>query len=277
MSVQPAAVHPAPHFSVQLDGRPADAKDLHPIAFAGFAHFTALQVRAGRAKGMDLHLHRLKAASLALFGQALVDEEILSHLRAALAEGPGDVSLTATVFARSGEFAAPDPGAGLSVLVRTGPPSLGPAGPLALAAFSHERALPHVKQVGEVMKTVCLHRALAAGFDDAAFVDAEGRLSEATIWNLAFWDGETVVWPEAAILDGVTRQIVARQLQRLGFSQRNAPVALRDLSGLSGAAVMNSWTPGVAVSRIQSAPLHDSQRLVALLHQAYEAEPSLPL
>ncbi|WP_344838216.1 aminotransferase class IV [Nonomuraea dietziae] len=46
-------------------------------------------------------------------------------------------------------------------------------------------------------KTYFLRQAVAQGFDDAAFVDRQGRLSEATIWNLAFWDGAAVVWPEA--------------------------------------------------------------------------------
>ncbi len=73
------------------------------------------------------------------------------------------------------------------MLVRTGPPSSGPAGPLALTAVAYERVLPGVKHVGEVAKTYFLREAVGQGFDDAAFVDRRGRLVEATIWNLAFW------------------------------------------------------------------------------------------
>lgn len=36
---------------------------------------------------------------------------------------------------------------------------------------------------------------------------------------------------------------------------------------------MNSWTPGVAAHRIGSVPVPDAPSFVALLHQAYEAEP----
>lgn len=50
-----------------------------------------------------------------------------------------------------------------------------------------------MKHIGEVAKTYLLRQAVAQGFDDAAFVDRRGRLSEATIWNLAFWDGAAVV------------------------------------------------------------------------------------
>ncbi|CAM3761241.1 aminotransferase class IV [Kibdelosporangium persicum] len=78
--------------------------------------------------------------------------------------------------------------------VRTAPPSSGPTGPLPLAVVEHEHVLPAVKHVGEVAKTYYLRQAVKQHFDDAAFIDRRGRLSEATIWNLAFWDGTAVVW-----------------------------------------------------------------------------------
>ena len=76
--------------------------------------------------------------------------------------------------------------------------------------------LPDIKHVGEVAKTHFLRRAIAQGFDDAAFVDRHGRISEGSIWNLAFWTGDAVVWPVAGMLGGVTMRIVRRQLARLG-------------------------------------------------------------
>jgi branched-subunit amino acid aminotransferase/4-amino-4-deoxychorismate lyase len=81
-----------------------------------------------------------------------------------------------------------------------------------------------VKHVGEVAKTYYLRQAVGQGFDDAAFVDRRGRLSEGSIWNLAFWDGTTVVWPAADILDGTTMGIVRRQLDRLGVAQGDVTV-----------------------------------------------------
>ncbi|MFD0903581.1 aminotransferase class IV family protein [Actinomadura sediminis] len=258
-------------FVAQLDGRTATAAELAPLAFAGYAHFTAMQVRGGRVRGLDLHLERLRTASAEMFGRAIPDERIRAHLRTALRGGPDDVSLTATVFGAAGEFTAAD--AEPRVLVRTGPPSSGPEGPLALAAVGHERDLPAVKHVGEVGKTYHLRRAVARGFDDAAFVDRRGRLGEATIWNLAFWDGSAVVWPRAAMLGGTTMGIVRRRLDALGVPQRDAEVTLDDVPGLAGAVVMNSWTPGVAVHRIGDADLPAAPRLLDVLHRAYGDEP----
>jgi hypothetical protein len=37
-------------YPVQINGRPATAAGLTPLAFAGFAHFTAMQVRNRKIK-----------------------------------------------------------------------------------------------------------------------------------------------------------------------------------------------------------------------------------
>ncbi|MGV9597133.1 aminotransferase class IV family protein [Streptosporangium sandarakinum] len=260
-------------FVVHRDGRTASAGDLAPLAFAGYAHFTAMQVRGGRVRGLDLHLERLRSASVTLFGQALPDDRVRACLRAATQAGPADHSLTATVYSPTGEFTASGSDARLELLVRTGPAASGPRGPLALTAVEHERFLPTVKHVGEAAKTYLLRQAVEQGFDDAAFVDRRGRLSEATIWNLAFWDGTEVVWPEAGMLAGVTMGIVRRRLDSLGVPQRVREVTPADLPALAGAVVMNSWTPGVAVRRIGSVSLPEAPSFVELLHRAYEAEP----
>lgn len=262
-------------FACLIDGRPATGAELCAVAFSGHAHFTALQVRSGRVRGLDLHLQRLRQASLELFGQALPDEQVLEQLRAAIACGPMDVSLTATVYSAAGEFTAAK--ARLQLLVRTSAPAAGPSGPLRLALYGHERMLPHLKHVGEVAKTHLLRRAVAQGFDDAAFHDRQGRISEATIWNLAFWDGETVVWPQAELLQGTTMAMARRQLQGMGIAQRDIELRLADLPSMAGAVVMNSWTPGVPVHRIGDVSIPDAPAFVRLLHSALQAEAAAPV
>lgn len=259
-------------FVTQLNSRAVTADALAPLAFAGYAHFTAVQVRGGQVRGLDLHLERLRVASMELFGQSLPDDRVRSYLRAALEAGPADLSLMATVYSPAGEFTVAGPDVKPEVLVRTGPPSNGPEGPLALATVEYERLLPAVKHVGEVAKTYFLRQAVGQGFDDAAFIDRRGRLSEGSIWNLAFWDGTAVVWPIADMLGGTTMGIVRRQLDRLGVPQRDQEVTLAHLPALAGAVVMNSWTPGIAVHRIGSVPLPEAPSFLELLHRAYQAE-----
>ncbi|WP_343954331.1 aminotransferase class IV family protein [Nonomuraea longicatena] len=259
------------NFVTQVNGHSATTEDLSPLAFAGYAHFTAMQVRDGRIRGLDLHLDRLRNASEEMFGRVLPDERIRSYLRTAIAAGPADLSLTATVYSPAGEFTVAE--AEPEVLIRTGPPATGPGGPLALVTVEHERALPGIKHVGEVSKTYYMRQAAELGFDDAAFLDRRGRFSEASIWNLAFWDGTAVVWPRAEMLRGTTMGIVSRQLDHLGIPQHTREVTPDDLPSLSGAVVMNSWTPGVPVHRIGSTPLPPAPTFLETLHRAYQAEP----
>lgn len=177
------------------------------------------------------------------------------------------------MYSPSGEFVVAGPDAVPELLIRTGPASSGPVGPLGLATFEHERTLPEVKHVGEVAKTWFLRQAAERGFDDAVFMDRHGRLSEASIWSLASWDGESIVWPKANMLVGITMSILRRQLERLGVPQREQEVTAAELAELAGAVVMNSWTSGVAVHRIDTATIPEAPSFVELLHSAYRAEP----
>lgn len=261
-------------FLAQIDGRDATAQELAALAFSGFAHFTAMQVRDGGIRGFDLHLERLRSASDTLFGRSLPDEQVRVLVRGALETSRADHSMTLTLFSRTGEFtpvgAAGDP----AVLIRTAPPSDGPEGPLRLAVVEHVRPLAEIKQVGEATKTYFLRQAVRSGFDDAVFIDARGRLSEGTIWNLAFWDGEAVIWPVASMLQGVTMRILRRRLTQLGVPQREEPISLDRLRDVRGAAVLNSWSPGIAVHGIGGANLPEAPAFVALLHEAYALEPA---
>lgn len=259
-------------YPILLNDGPARGRDLAPLAFAGFAHFTALQVRARRIKGLDLHLARLRNASIDLFGRAPSNDSVTRNIRRAIEDGPQDQSLTVTVFSPEGEFSVGSSDTEPSILVRTGPPSDGPKGPLRLSVVEHERYLPTIKHVGEGAKTHYLRQAAAQGFDDAAFVDRHGRLSEATIWNLAFWDGRSVVWPRAQILAGTMMGMIQRQLSGLGIAQRHEEIFLDDVANFAGAVVMNSWTPGVAVTAFGSVSVPQAPAFIDVLQAAFESE-----
>ncbi len=267
------AIHPHTYLSY-INGHSASASQLSPLAFAGFAHFTAMQVRNAKVKGLDLHLNRLRNASLEFFGRAPSDELLRSYIRTAIQEGARDQSVTVTVFSPHGEFTADSMDVEPGVLVRTAAPSDGPKGPLRLSAIAHQRPLAAIKHVGEVGKTYYLHQAIRQGFDDAAFLDDRGHLSEGTIWNLVFWDGDTVIWPKADMLKGTMMGMVQRQLARLEVPQRHEFITLERLNELSGAAVMNSWTPGIPVTAIASHAIDEARPFIELLHKAYEAEPA---
>ena len=139
--------------------------------------------------------------------------------------------------------------------------------------MQHERHVAQVKHVGEVSKTLLLRLAKERGFDDAAFMDGSGRLSEATIWNLALWDGSGVIWPEADILYGVTMQILQRQLRAQGVEQETRSIAAASIDESFSVAVLNSWSPGIGVQSIGSRRLASTRKFLDLLHDTYQLEP----
>jgi hypothetical protein len=57
--------------TLEIKGRAATAGELRALAFGGYGHFTAMQLRGGRTRGLQLHLDRLDAASREMFGAAL--------------------------------------------------------------------------------------------------------------------------------------------------------------------------------------------------------------
>ncbi|MGK2865804.1 MAG: aminotransferase class IV family protein [Mycobacterium sp.] len=262
---------------VYFNGRPATTDDLAPLAFAGYAHFTAMQVRDRAVRGLDLHLGRLRGASDELFGWHLPDERVRELLSAAVRATPPDVSLTCFLSARPGEFMRTHGPVEIDVLIKVTDPAVPPTGPLALDIAPHERHLPNVKHVGEVAKTQFLRRANTRGFDDAVFIDASGYLGEATIWNVVFWDGRSVIWPEARVLRGVTMQILNRQLADCGIDQVTRPIRASDVTGELAGALMNSWSPAIPVARIADCTLGDARELTGILHRAYAAEPPVAL
>lgn len=104
------------------------------------------------------------------------------------------------------------------------------------------------------------------------FTDRSCQLSEATIWNLAFWDGRSVIWPRAEILPGVTMQILTRRLCALGVPQQTQEVRRSELDGQLAAAVLNSWTPGIPVARVGDQRLAQDPEFLRILYTAYTGE-----
>ena len=71
--------------ALEIDGRPVSAAEAWSTA-SGYGHFTAMQVRGTRARGLTLHVDRLAAANRDLFDAGLDGERVRSLIRHALGE-----------------------------------------------------------------------------------------------------------------------------------------------------------------------------------------------
>lgn len=223
-----------------LNGEPADADALRALAVVNYGHFTAMQVRGRAVQGLDFHVARLQRATRELFGTELVRERIIDELRAALRTGPADASLRFTVFAREFDYRQPLQPVAPDVLITLGPAAADDKPPLRVKSYPFQRSQPHLKHVGTFPLFHYRRQALLEGYDDALFVGPDGTIGEGSIWNLGFWDGETVVWPEAPALRGTCEQLLQAGLAEQGIPQRVRPVTLAEAEGFRAAFAANA-------------------------------------
>jgi branched-subunit amino acid aminotransferase/4-amino-4-deoxychorismate lyase len=222
---------PSDYVRIEVDGQEADDAAMSLLEHEGWGHFTAMQVRGGRTRGLDLHLARLEAAHREVYGRALGGEEVRARIQHALGGQP-DASVRVYGY-----------WAGLIVTVRE--PQDMPRRPHSMTALHFQRPLARLKHVGSWGQGRFREVALAAGFDEGLLVDEAGRISEGTITNVGFWRDGTVIWPGAPKLQGVTMLLLRRQLTAAGRPQAEAPVCVQDLASYHGMILCNSrgWAP----------------------------------
>ncbi|RSN22732.1 aminodeoxychorismate lyase [Amycolatopsis sp. WAC 01416] len=255
---------------LELNGAPARPEDL--AGAFGYGHFTAMQVRHGKVRGLDIHLRRLATSTRRMFASDLDTDAVLEYVRQAI-RGENALSVRVLIFSRAMDWSDPGAPAAPDVLVRTGPPKEHELTPLRLRSVRYERVLPEVKHVGTFGLLHHTREAMMAGYDDVLFVDHQGRVSEASIWNVGFLDGGTVVWPQAPVLDGITQQLVRRGLERNGIPQETREVRPADLPGFDAMFLTNSESVGWPVASVDDVVLPFAPETTRLLSEAYESNP----
>jgi branched-subunit amino acid aminotransferase/4-amino-4-deoxychorismate lyase len=233
----------------QFDGRPADLGDVTPLALTNYGHFTSMLVERSAVRGLSLHMERLQRDARLVFG-ADIDPDRVRHLVRQAVDGvPGPIAVRVTAFDPDLELGHPGAATAPRILVTSRPaaPKLQP--PMRLQSAVYCRDLPEVKHVG--LFGALRHRRAAQlnGYDDAVFTDAHSNLSEATTTNVGFYDGESVLWPKADVLTGVTlallRQVhdgptatVPVNLSQLGHMEAafatNAVIGVRGIAAIDG-------------------------------------------
>jgi len=254
-----------------IDGVPATAEDLAHPALVNHGAYTSFRVENGAARGLDLHLARLEVASVELFGEAVPEDRLRALMRAALG-GCDDAWLRVSLFA---------PEISHRQVAWTGRPRVmigvfdppAPLAPCRVLPLTYLREAPHLKHVATMGLIRARRAAVQAGFDDALFTDAEGRVLEGTLWNVGFVRGDEVVWPEGPKLEGVAQTLIQRNLGAAGMSSRRAVVRLGDLPTFGHAFLCNSATPATALTAIGDQTFDPAPDVVARLAAAWSAVP----
>jgi branched-subunit amino acid aminotransferase/4-amino-4-deoxychorismate lyase len=240
---------------IEIDGVPPSPDRLWATVSA-YGHFTAMQVRNGRACGLALHLERLKAANQEAFDVGLDGERVRALVRHAL-DDTRDASVRVYVFDAPG---------GPATMVTVKPPAEMTT-PQRLQSARYQRPDAHIKHV-TTDQGYYRRRAQRDGFDDAVLVGPDGVVSETTLANIGFFDGTAVVWPDAPMLHGITMQLLEHELAGSGVPIRRSTVRVGDVASLDGAFV--SSARGIAVvTGIDHMSLPVEPRGLRMLTEAY--------
>lgn len=260
-----------------IDGAPATVADLAAQALAPYGASTSLRVEGGAVRGLDLHLARLEAAAVELFGEAVGEAPLRALMRQAAA-GRAACGLRVSLF--SNRISARDPdwtGRPQVMIAVSDPPPPPLAGPVRLQAQVYGREWPHLKHAATLGLLRARRTARAAGFDDALFTDEAGRIAEGSLWNIGFLRAGRVVWPQAPMLAGVGQALIGRGLEAVGLKAETEAVRLADLPGFDGAFLCNAATPACAIAAIDRRALAVDEALMARLVGAVEANPPQPI
>ncbi len=246
---------------IEIDGRDATVGQLRAASLAHYGHFTAMQVRDRRVRGLDLHLARLDAANRELFGAGLDTARVRDHVRHALGEATRDASVRIHV------YETPD---GTAVMVTVRPPQGMRPTPWRLQTVPYQRPAAHIKHLADFGQSYFRRLAGRNGFDEALLTGPGGVISEGSLTNICFIGDGGVVWPDAPALPGVTMQTLERTLPVHGVSSRRVPVYTADLRSFTAAFVTNSWGI-VPVTQIDDLILPVDDALTRKLTEAYES------
>jgi branched-subunit amino acid aminotransferase/4-amino-4-deoxychorismate lyase len=246
---------------IEIDGGTPTIEQLRARALDNYGHFTAMQVRAGRVRGLALHLARLDGANRELFGTGLDGDLVRAYARHALASaGTPDASVRVNVYE------------GATVMVTVRPPASAPDRPLRLRSVPYQRALAHLKRTADFGQAYHLRLVARDGYDEALLTGPGGVVSEGGITNIGFLDGTGVVWPDAPALAGITMQLLEPRLAGAGLPSRRGPVRLADLPSFAAAFVTNAR--GIApVGAVDDRPVPVDPGLTATLASVYDAVP----
>lgn len=244
--------------------------DLRTLAMVNYGHFTSMRVAAGRVRGLAHHLERLDRDSRELFGRAVSAELVRERVREAVAGAPDPVYAKVNVFARQFDAAVAEQEPSLLVTVRPLPERPAPA---RVCTVAYERDLPHIKHVGTFGLFHQYRHARGRGFDDAIFVNRHGEISEATVSNVCFVHGDTLVWPSAPALPGVAMRLLHDALAAAGVPVETRPVSPADLPSFRGAFASNALNPVQVIEQVDDVRFAGAEDVRRLLAKTYEAIP----
>ncbi|WP_285503305.1 aminotransferase class IV [Actinokineospora sp. NBRC 105648] len=249
---------------------PNDSDRFRAMALVNYGHFTSMRVAGGRVRGLARHLERLDRDARVVFGRGLDEDRVRAAIRAAVAGVDRPVAARVTAHAPGFDPRSPESDVEPEVVVTLGELPAARPEPLRVRTAGYQRDLPQVKHVGTFGLFYQRRLARAAGFDDVLFVTPDGQVSEGSTWNVCFLDGDTVVWPSAPALPGISMGLVQSGLLRLGAEVRVRPVLVEELPGFRAAFATNALSPVRPISHVDDTAYQPDDTAAARLLRCHD-------
>lgn len=256
---------------IWINGRRADPAGPHVSAFdRGYMRadglFETLRSYDGTAGCLERHMARLRrgAAVLGIPVPDGIGAMVADAARAAAAEGWADAAVRLSVSRGVGDLTMmPTADAEPTVVITSTPLSVRASAPLyekgialhvAAGTRNEQSVTSGVKTLGYAEAVIAFNAAIAAGFDEALFLDTEGHVSEATTANIfAVRDGGVLTPPlTCGILAGITRELVFEICARERIPAVERVMRMEDLHAAEEIFITSSVRELMPVTRIGS-------------------------
>ena len=257
--------------NIELNGRTPDLAETQRLASLNYGHFTSMQVRNQGVRGLGLHFARLADGNEEFFGwRAELDDE--HRLRELILHALGDAR-DASV--RVSYVPGADPGGPPDVVVAVADPGPEePAAPLRVRIDpDFRREWPEHKHAATMGLWRAQRLAVAAGYDDALSVGPDGMVREGTTWNVAFFNGDQVVWPQAPMLKGVTMVLLQIAMSMRGTPWTLRPVPATELPDFTAAVAVNSNAAAREITTIDDLAYSAGDKLAELIAETWRSVP----
>jgi branched-subunit amino acid aminotransferase/4-amino-4-deoxychorismate lyase len=244
-----------------LNGSPVTVSQLEALGLINYGHFTSMQVEQGTVRGLSMHLRRLDSDCRAVFGLELDTEQVRAYMRDLIADaGRNTLGIRITIFDPSLDMGRPSEPSQPHVLASIRGEAASDPPPLRVQSRLYMRDMPLVKHIGLFGTLAQRREAQLNGFDDALFVDELGNVSEGPTWNIGFIRDDEVVWPDAAVLPGVTMRLLKGVLP----AGKNTSINLIDLKSMHAAFATNVTVGVRSISNIDDTNFSESESLTTL-------------
>jgi branched-subunit amino acid aminotransferase/4-amino-4-deoxychorismate lyase len=257
----------------EVDGAAADLDDLTALALLNYGHFTSMRVDGRCVRGLSRHLARLTRDCHIIFDTDLDEQRVREFARRAVGASMKPCVVRVTVFDPAHGPGGPGFCAAPRILTTTRPAAAAPPPPLRVMPVRYGREMPAVKHVGLFGALWQRRVAQLNGYDDALFTDAGSVVSEGVTWNIGFFDGADVVWPESDCLAGVTMDL----LKEVHGRTRTAQIKLGDIPGMQAAFATNAAIGVRAISAIGDLALTGHHPILEVLRREYAEVVAEPL